>query len=228
MTIAGKLVGSVALAAVLANGGVSAESISDISEIHPDTRVAKYLYSAGQIDEMYQVGVIWDRRLSLQQDCKSQHVVRPRTLALLQRIDFPDDSEHPVEGAWRHRFEFERCGETKIYNAIFVAKRGQKPAMSPYVPGETRASPILVRDAMMAALVTAIASLPTGTNVKGCKDMSLSDMTVTQEPQNPTDGVGRDPWKERWTFSVCGNSASSVITFVPDGRGGTSFSAAAK
>ena len=143
-----------------------------------------------------------------------------RTLALLQRIDFPDDSEHPVEGAWRHRFEFEHCCETKIYHAIFVAKERTETGGVAVCAGRDAASPILVRDAMMAALVTVVASLPTGTNVNGFKDVSFVDMTVTQEPQNLTNGVGRDPWKERWTFSVCGNSASSVITFVPDGRRG--------
>lgn len=230
MTVAGKLLGSVALVLVLVDGGVSAESISSVADILPDTRIAKYLYSAEQINGMYQVGVVWDRKLSLQQECKAQHVVRPKTLALLQRIDFPEDSEHPVEGAWRHRFEFERCGETKVYNAILVAKRGQKPTVTPYLPGETHASPILVRDAMMAAFVAATATLPAGADVKGCKDIGLVDMAVTQEPQTPSgqEDVGRGVWKERWTFAVCGVSTSSVITFVPDRRGGASFSAAAR
>lgn len=228
MIVVDKLIGSMALVLVLANAGVSAESISNISDIRPDTRVAKYLYSQEQINEMYQVGVMWDRKLSLQQDCKTQYVVRPKTLALLKPIDFQDDSEHPMDGVWRHRLELDRCGQTKIYNAIFIAAKGQKPAVSPYFPGETHASPILVRDAMMASFVAATATLLAGTTVKGCKDINLIDMAVTQEPSNPTDGVGRDPWKERWTFSVCGNSASSVITFVPDGLGGTSFSAAAR
>ena len=37
--------------------------------------------------------------------------------------------------------------------------------------------------------------------------------------------VLRKIWKERWTFSGCGSATTITMTFTPDGKGGTSFSA---
>jgi hypothetical protein len=215
------------LSATIVSIPTRGETVSDVSDLRPGTRVSRYVFSEDQMSELYKVGAYWDRKLGIQLDCKTQYRVHSKTLALIQRIDLPEDQDHPIKGVWRHRFAFERCGEMKTYNAIFVAKNGEKPQVHPYFPGETNASPLLVLDAMMAAYVTAIERRRKDGNGQDCKDLQVADMAVAEQPHDVVDGGAklRQTWKERWTFSGCGSATTVTMTFTPDGKGGTSFSA---
>jgi hypothetical protein len=219
--------GLLPLFAMVVSIAARGEIVSDVSELRPGTRVSRYMFSEEQMSELYKVGVYWDKKLGIQLDCNTQYQVHPKTLALIQRVDLPEDKSHPVKGVWRHRFAFERCGEIKTYNAIFVAKNGEKPQAHPYFPGETNASPLLVLDAMVAAYVTAIGKRRKDGDGQECKDLQVADMAVVEQPHDVAEGgaVLRQIWKERWTFSGCGSTTTVIMTFTPDGKGGTSFSA---
>lgn len=219
--------GLLLLSATIVSIPARGETVSDVSELRPGTLVSRYMFSEEQMNELYKVGVYWDGKLGIRPDCKNQYQVHPKTVALIQRINLPEDKSHPIEGVWRHRFAFERCGETKTYNAIFVAKNGEKPQVYPYFPGETNASPLLVRDAMMAAYVAAIAKRQKNGDGQECKDLQVADMVVAEQPHDVAEGgaVLRQVWKERWMFSGCGSATTVTMTFTPDSKGGTSFSA---
>jgi hypothetical protein len=196
-----------------------AETITDASKIKPGTRAFTYLFTRDQTAEMQRVGLVWDRELGLQQGCKEQYRMQARGITLASPIELPENKPHPVRGSWILRFTFERCGETKIYNALFTAKGGDKPEAKPYFPGITNASPQLVRDAMHGAVVAAAAKLAKQ-GAKDCKVLQVFDMRVV----NPSKQGG--PWQEGWTFQGCGARAEVKVVFTPDGKGGAYYSAA--
>jgi len=214
-----------ALIAVATCTPVIAEVLTTVKDLKPGTKIFAYMFSHEQMEELYKVGVFWDKKLGLQQNCKSQFHVKPIGFVILAPINLPENEAHPVEGAWKHRFEFERCGDTKIYNAIFVSKKGTKPELRPYFPGTSKASPQLIHDAMTLAVSSASFKLKEK-GVKECKDMVVADMRVTQMPHEVVERGTVYPgvWQESWTFVGCGQPVDVLINFTPDGKGGTNYS----
>jgi len=204
----------------------TAETLATTGDLKSGTRIYEYVFSRPQIAEMHKVGVFWDKRLGLQQDCKSQFRVKPTAFVVVVPISFPDNNNHPTQGAWKHRFEFERCGETKIYNAIFLAKNGDTPETKPYFPGASIASPRLIADAMQTAVASASLKLRKDKGVNDCKDVVVSDMKISQAAHDVID-AGKTysrVWQEDWTFLACGQSVHILMDFTPDGQGGTNYS----
>lgn len=186
------------------------------------SRLTAYLYGKEQIGELYSVGRQWDKKLGLQQDCKGPYNIQPAGLFLLKPIDFPEGKPHPVAGAWQHRYVFERCGKRMTYNAIFVARSGEKPETRAHVPGNTNASALLIADTLKGAYPAALLRL--SKRAKDCKQADLIDTRLTQPPRVPAEadkGGGR--WEEVWTFRGCGHDVELPITFTPDGKGGTHY-----
>jgi hypothetical protein len=195
------------------------ETLTSIFELKQGTRIHKYLFSKDQFEVLYRVGVEWDKKLGLQQNCKSQYQVKPYNTALLAPIDFPNEKEHPTKGIWRYRFQLERCGETKIYNAIFAAQNDGKPQVLPHWPGDTRASPRLIYDALTSAIASASAKIKNVDKITECKDLTIFDMKVSEEPHDVVEnGITiRGVWWEKWTFLACGQYADVLLRFTPDG-----------
>jgi hypothetical protein len=201
-----------------------AEKLTNISQLKPGTRTFSYVFSKDQITELYRVGLYCDKRLSLQQGCKGQHNVKPIGLSLIDPINLPAGKNHPVEGRWKITFSFERCGQSKIYNALFIAKNGQKPEVKPYFPGITNASPILLYDTMKGALPVASMKLIKKNGNKSCKELDIADMRVTRQPRVDGGKTISGAWQEKWTFAGCGKNVDVLIDFMPDGAGGASYS----
>ncbi len=202
------------------------EKPANISGLKPGTRIFSYVFSKDQISEIYLVGLYCDKRLALQQGCKGRHNVKPIGLSLIEPINLPNGKAHPVEGRWKITFSFERCGQTKIYNALFIAKNGQKPEVKPYFPGITNASPILLYDAMKGAYPAASIKLTKQNGNKSCKDLDIADMRITQQAHDTVEGgkTISGVWQEKWTFAGCGKHVDIHIDFMPDGAGGTNYS----
>jgi hypothetical protein len=158
------------------------------------------------------VGFDDDRKLGLQTNCNSGYSVAPSSIQVVLPAEFADGKADPVKGVWLVRYRLTRCGESKIYNAVFVAQDGNVPAILPFYPGSTMANYKLVKDAMALALIQA-ASAVTG---KSCPTPHVFDMQVTKAPANRT-------WDEVWTFNVCGELVDVPMTFAmtEDGRGGS-------
>jgi hypothetical protein len=150
--------------------------------------------------------------------------VKPIGLSLIDPINLPAGKNHPVEGRWKITFSFERCGQSKIYNALFIAKNGQKPEVKPYFPGITNASPILLYDTMKGALPVASMKLIKKNGNKSCKELDIADMRVTRQPRVDGGKTISGAWQEKWTFAGCGKNVDVLIDFMPDGAGGASYS----
>lgn len=144
-----------------------------------------------------------DKKLGLQTSCKSGYSVAPSSIQVLLPAEFTAGKADPVKGAWLVRYRLTRCGESKVYNAVFVAQDGDVPAIVPFYPGSTMANYKLVKDAMVPARIQA-ASAGTGQN---CTTPKVFDMQVTKAPANRT-------WEEVWTFNVCGDLVDVPMTFT--------------
>ena len=186
------------------------------------SRLSAYLYGKEQIGELYAAGRQWDKKLGLQQDCKGPYNIQPAGLFLLKAIDFPESKPHPVAGAWQHRFVFERCGKRMTYNAVFVARAGDKPEIRPHVPGDTNASALLLADTLKGA--TTAAQIKLAKRAKDCKAAELIDTTLTHPPRTASEAdKPAGHWEETWTFRGCGHDVHLTIVFTPDGKGGTHY-----
>lgn len=192
------------------------------SEARQPARLTAYLYGKEQIGALYEVGRQWDKKLGLQQDCKGPYNIQPAGLFLIRPIDFPEGKPHPVAGVWQHRYVFERCGKRMTYNAVFVARPGDKPEARAHVPGNTNASALLLADTLKGAYPAALLRL-----AKRNKDCKAADLIDTRLVHPPREAKSADPptghWEEAWTFRGCGHDVELPIAFTPDGKGGTFY-----
>jgi hypothetical protein len=196
-----------------------AETVSTTADLQSHRKTAAYLFSRPMLETMYRRGLEQDRKLGLQADCKSQYRVKPFVSLVLSPIDFPDGKPHPTQGAWFSRYRFERCGDAKLYNVLFVANRnGTAPTARAYYPGSTIASPELVNDAMPSVIAGALVR----SGRRDCKEIDVFDMRVTEATHNVAEGNGtlKDVWSETWTFRMCGQMNDVAVTFISDANGG--------
>jgi len=145
---------------------------------------------------------------------------------LLEPIVLPEDKTHPTAGVWQHRFAFKRCGEQKIYNAVFVSENGEQPKVIPYFPGTTSASGQLLHDTLTSALTAGFVKLKSKGIKKNCRDLKLIDTELMKPPHDVVESgiTTKGVWNEDWTLRGCEETVKVAVTFIPNGRGGTSFS----
>lgn len=183
-----------------------------------------YFNSKGFITQLYELGIYWDRKvLSLQQDCTGKYSVFPLSMGFVEPMEFNSDSIYPTQGVWTTRFKFDRCNESIVYNAIFMAQKGKKPKIGLLVPGNTRTSPQLMRDlySQGVILVTEIKR-----KNKECKEIRVLNTEVTKEPFSlKSDGkTFHGAWEEQWTVKNCDEIIEMTFCFIPTDDGGTNWS----
>jgi len=201
-----------------------AETVNSNADLANSKKTVAYIYSRPMVDALYRLAIEQDKKFGLQQNCKSQYGVEPYSIVVLQPIDFPDNKQHPIKGIWNFRYQIHRCGESKFYNALFIASGTGETPPTPraYFPGTSNASPLLIKDTMVAALVRASSQ----SGLKDCKEIDVFDMRVTEDAHDVTEEgkTHRGVWNETWTFRLCGKMFDVPITFIPDATGGgTSF-----
>lgn len=200
-----------------------ADTVNSSADLLSNKRTVTYMYAQPMQEWLYKLGVGQDKKFSLQEDCKSQYRVEPYSVTVLQPIDFPEDKQHPVKGIWNFRYQLQRCGESKLYNVIFIASSNGEapPTPRPYYPGETNAGPVLVKDAMMGALTSAMIKA----DLKNCKDIDVFDMRVSEKPHDVAEGekILKGVWNEVWTYKMCGQMVDVGISFIPTAGGGTRY-----
>jgi len=182
------------------------------------------MHSRPVLEAMYQLGVMQDKRLGLQTTCNTRVGVKPLGTIILSPIDYPDGLAHPSKGAWISRYQFERCGEAKVYNTLFTTNGDKAPTAHVYYPGSSSAGPGLIKDALPSAASDAL----TRAGLKNCKDIDLFDMRVTERDHDVEEGgkTIKGVWNEVWTFRACGKMVDTAMTFIPDANGGgTTFTA---
>jgi hypothetical protein len=206
-----------ALGSLFIGGLAHAELTANAAALKKDSRTYAYLFSTASHQAMFKIGAYWDKLLGIEQDCKSNYNVTPIRLRIHTPIDLPDNSTHPVAGVWQFTFKFERCGEAKTYNAVFVSNKGAIPTVKPYFPGESLANTQLINDALQSAYAAASMQFK---NTQ-CKDMTIYDMAVAKPPHDviANGKRTRGVWNETWSFLGCGEVVGVDMTFVPDSKG---------
>lgn len=184
----------------------------------------EYMFSRPMSETMARIGVEEDRKFGLQLGCQSQYQVNAISAAIVKPIEFQEGKQHPIKGAWISRYRLDRCGDSKVYNALFIANsNGEAPTSRTYYPGSPYAGAQLVQDAMMMAVVTG----KINSGLKECETIYVFDMRVTEPPHNVVEkgSTLQGVWNELWTFSICGKMVDVPMTFIPDPRGGTTYKA---
>lgn len=199
------------------------ETVRTAADFQSNKKTLAYLNSPPVLATLYRLGMDQEKKFGVQSDCASPLLLKPSSVSVVSTIDFPDDQQHPTKGVWYYRYRFERCGESKFYNALFIANaNGEAPMVRAEPPGSTRADPLLVRDATFPLSLGALAR----SGLKDCKDAEVFDMRVTEPPHDVGEGENtlKGVWKEVWTYRVCGQSVEVPVTFTPNPmRGGTLF-----
>lgn len=154
-------------------------------------------------ERLVKLGIEEDKKLGLQTGCHSDYSAAPLPIQVLSPAEFVAQKADPVKGTWLVRYRLSRCGESKVYNALFVAKDGDVPAIGSFYPGSTLANVKLIKDAMVPALIQGAAA----STKKNCTSPYVFDMQVARAPANRT-------WNEVWTFSACGELIDVPMTFV--------------
>jgi hypothetical protein len=198
-----------------------AETVNTNADFANNKKTLSYIFSRPMQEPLFQLAVGQDRKFKLKSDCKSDYNIKPDNVMVWQPIDFPDGKQNPVKGVWEVRYQAQRCGDSKFYNAVFIASGDGNtvPEVHAYYPGATSASPLLIKDALQSVVPAALAVNP---NAKDCKDVDMFDMNVTQEAHNVTEKgkALKGVWNETWTLYVCGSLVDVPITFIPDATGG--------
>jgi hypothetical protein len=193
--------------------------VNTTADLPSHGKIAAYMFSAPLLETMYRLGLAQDRKFGLQSGCTSQYQVKPVGSLVLAPIDFPDARQHPTKGAWFSRYQLERCGDSKLYNLLFVAdSSGAAPTVRTYYPGSTIASPELVNDAMASVISGALVRSGLGS----CRDIDVFDMRVTEQVHDVVQGdkTIKGVWNETWTLRMCGQMHDVAVIFIPDANGG--------
>ena len=199
-----------------------AETVNTTADLllSKNKKTFSYIYSRPMMESLCRLAIEQDKKFGLQQECKSQYVVKPFFCMVLQPIEFPADKPHPVKGLWYIHYQIQRCGESKFYNASFIASGNGDVSPTPraYYPGESNASPQLIKDTMIAALPSALNK----SGLKECKKIDVFDMRVTRKAHDVVEGdqTFKGVWNETWTFRLCGKMVDVEIMFIPDATGG--------
>ena len=209
-------------------GPVKAETVvNSTAELLKNQTAMQYVFSRQAMLVMYQLGVEKDKEFNLQTDCKSKYQVKPVGAVVLKPMTFSEGRENPTKGVWLTRYQLDRCGDSKVYNALFLADaNGGNPTPRAFYPGNPLAGPVLVQDAVMTAATTAI----TRSGLRECTKADVFDMRVKQPAHDVTEGgkTFKGVWNEVWTFRACGQMIDVAMTFTPDADGGgTSFTTGA-
>jgi hypothetical protein len=196
-----------------------AETVNTTADLLSNKTAVAYVFSRSMLETMYRLGVEEDKKFGLQADCKLQYHVKPIAAVVLKPMEFPEGKQHPTKGVWLSRYLLERCGDSKFYNALFLANsNGEAPMPKAFYPGSTNASAVLVNDAMMSAVTGASAR----SGLKDCKQADVFDMRVTEPAHDVVEGdkTFKGVWSEIWTFRMCGQMIDVAMTFIPDPNGG--------
>ncbi len=201
--------------------------IRTTSELLQDKEAMDSIMSIDILNDMVKLGTTQDSKLNIQSNCTTkEYGITPILVYIIQPIEFNYGRLFPSKGIWKVRYKFDRCGESKIYNALFTASNDrEKPKCDMLLPGTTNASQLLIKDALTSALTNVhLQAIKTGD--KKCEDVNVFDMRVSEGFHDVTEGdkTFKGVWEEIWTFKCCDKMVDVAITFIPNADpGGASF-----
>ena len=124
-----------------------------------------------------------------------------------------DASGRPVSGRWRVMSELQGCGETKIFNLVYIVGPNRELTRVGTFPGTTAADPWLQQDGVKYAQMAMVKLVPAG-----CDEYLFVD-TAFEALKTARAGASDPPWTEKWTIRACGVEGVVRLHFTPDATG---------
>ena len=185
-----------------------------------EKEAVEYFKSSQFQNQLYMLGVSWDRQLNIETECSSKYNVNPVSFNVLQPLKFSTKYDYPISGMWTFRYQFSRCGSTIIYNALTIAHEDKEPELLKLVAGTTRTSIQLLKDLFNQGVVP-LATIRA--NDKSCKSLNVLNTEVTLEPvtSENSNTLSSGMWSEQWSIQSCNEIITLNFCFIPDGDGGT-------
>jgi len=202
---------------LLATATLSAETVTNESQEFPIFR--QYL-EHHTTAKLYANACMMDENLGV--DTKDPYTINLGVFGIYEPIEIQSRDLHPTKGVWAHQYEVIRGGMTRTYNVCFVANEEGEPLMVPLIMGKTKASPQLVDDVMMQVQMCAYLQLD---NLEDILEEFEKTFFVIDSEEVGYEGESRI---EKWLVRACGKEIPVVLTFTPDGMGGTYFAVSQK
>jgi hypothetical protein len=111
--------------------------------------------------------------------------------------------------------QFALTCEPRAQRNFLMVLNGDNLRAIEMLPGTSATDPVLQHDAMPNAMLVLSAASP-----KDCQHPVATDSKIVGPPP-----AANKPWRERWTFDVCGKKAEVDMNFTPSPNGGTDWSA---
>lgn len=119
----------------------------------------------------------------------------------------------PVSGEMKIPVKEDGCGASHLLNVYIWVQRENSIAVTPMLPGSSRAEDVLQRQAYAYALQAA------GGPEQNCPTAYVEDTRYVGEEGKPAKGTKASPWKETWTLQSCGWKAEVPVLFTPNASG---------
>ena len=132
-----------------------------------------------------------------------------------------DQYGSPEAGEMKIPVKEDGCGANHLLNVYLYVQREASIAITPMLPGTSRAEDVLQKQAYAYALQAAGGPEP------NCPTGYVEDTKYIGEQGQPAKGAKAAPWKEIWTLQSCGWKAEVPLTFTP-GASGVKVTAAPK
>ena len=119
----------------------------------------------------------------------------------------------PLSGEVKVPVKEDGCGASHLLNVYIWVERENSIAVTPMLPGTSRAEDVLQKQAYAYALQAAGGPEP------NCPIAYVDDTRYVGEQGKPEKGAKASPWKEVWTLQSCGWKAEVPVMFTPNTSG---------
>jgi hypothetical protein len=124
-----------------------------------------------------------------------------------------DQYGSPTTGELKIPVKEDGCGASHLLNVYLWVQREASIAITPMLPGTSRAEDVLQKQAYAYALQAAGGPEP------NCPTGYVDDTQFVGEQGKPEKGAKAAPWKEVWTLQSCGWKAEVPLLFTPNASG---------
>lgn len=205
------------LATLLPSSAYS-ETTPNRPSLKQNTRTLAYVTDNSVQSSLIEIGKRQDKQLDITCTDQFKADYSVETISIFRPIVFPTGAEHPTEGVWLYKYEFNRCGRISTYNAAAEAQNGAKPKFLALLPGSTFASPPLQIDAMRMVVFKVMLEAKVKNN-RDCDDLAITDTAISEMPtiSKVTGLPGR--WEEQWNVRYCKEISKVPVCFTPNAKG---------
>jgi hypothetical protein len=180
----------------------------------------KLLSDRAQIE--HAVRVAGRSTVFLQNPCPAAQF-NPQSRVVIYEPPAFDGANTIVSGAWKLSIDEEGCGAKRVLNVIVRAQSPNTLAVTPLLPGTTRADPVLQKDAVKI-VVQAAATTSEAREPNACQIGYIANTEFVDEESTRLPGSKGPSWREQWTLVSCTKRIEVPVHFIPDATG-TSISA---